>query len=162
MDSMKAAAAAVCAVSAGSAVIEWLFGGTGLKQQLKFILDLILAIVVISPFVSGGMDIHLPQVNTFDLGGYGYSQELYMDALAEQTQQNVSEVLREQIEAAGITCEDIVPEVNISEDMCIDIVRVVLTADDFAAAAGIVRDSLGADTEVVDGAERETETAAWK
>lgn len=153
MDDIKTAAAAICAVSAGSAVIEGIFGGTQLRQQMKLLMDLILAILLISPFVKGGMDLQLPRINTFDLGEYSYSQELYMEALAEQTRENVSGVLREQIEAAGIACGDIVPEVNISEDMCIDIVRVVLSADDFSAAAGIVRDSLGADTEVVDGAE---------
>ncbi len=160
MDRIKTAAAAICAVSAGGAVISGLFGGTPLKRQMKLLLDVILAIVLISPFTGGGPAIDLPEVCTFDMGDYGYSRELYIEALREQTAANVAEVLREQIEAAGIECGEIEPEVNISEDMSIEIVRVVLTADDAAAAAEIVKDSLGADTEVVDGAERETEAAA--
>lgn len=162
VDGIKTAAAAICAVSAGGALICGIFGGTVLRRQLRLLLDIILAIVLTAPFAGGGTEAEIPEVCTFDMGEYNYSQELYKEALREQTAENIAELLRQQIEAAGIECGEIEPEVNISEDMSIDIERVVLTAEDYSAAAEIVKDSLGADTEVADGAERATQAVSWE
>ena len=57
----------------------------------------------------------------------------------------------QQIEAAGIKCEKIETEVNISETNSISISSVTIRADNFEAAAKVVRNSLGAETEVYNG-----------
>lgn len=151
MEGLNSAVRAICAVSAVMCVVEALAGGTRLKGQLRLILDLILALVLTAPFVKGGMDLQLPVIDQADLSAYGYSQEVYLAQIKAQSEENIASVLAEQISGAGISCEKVSVEVNISPDLSIDISKVELKTDSFSQAAEVVRSSLGAETEVVDG-----------
>ncbi len=151
MEGLNSAVRAICAVSAVMCVVEALAGVTRLKGQLRLILDLILALVLTAPFVKGGMDLQLPVIDQADLSAYGYSQEVYLAQIKAQSEENIASVLAEQISSAGIACENVSVEVNISQDLSIDISKVELKTDSFSQAAEVVRSSLGAETEVVDG-----------
>lgn len=151
MEGLNSAVRAICAVSAVMCVVEALAGGTRLKGQLRLILDLILALVLTAPFLKGGMDLQLPVIDQADLSAYGYSQEVYLAQVKAQSEENIASVLAEQISGAGIACENVSVEVNISPDLSIDISKVELKTDSFSQAAEVVRSSLGAETEVVDG-----------
>ncbi|MBP3250251.1 MAG: hypothetical protein J6M48_07875 [Ruminococcus sp.] len=151
MEGLNSAVRAICAVSAVMCVVEALAGGTKLKGQLRLILDLILALVLTAPFVKGGLEFELPVIDQADLSAYGYSQEVYLAQVKAQSEENIASVLAEQISGAGIACENVSVEVNISPDLSIDISKVELKTDSFSQAAEVVRSSLGAETEVVDG-----------
>lgn len=151
MEGLNSAVRAICAVSAVMCVVEALAGGTRLKGQLRLILDLILALVLTAPFVKGGIDFQLPVIDQADLSAYGYSQEVYLAQVKAQSEENIASVLAEQVSGAGISCENVSVEVNISPDLSIDISKVELKTDSFSQAAEVVRSSLGAETEVVDG-----------
>ena len=151
MEGLNSAVRAICTVSAVMCVVEALAGGTRLKGQLRLILDLILALVLTAPFVKGGMDLHLPVIDQADLSAYGYSQEVYLAQVKAQSEENIASVLAEQLSGAGISCENVSVEVNISPDLSIDISKVELKTDSFSQAAEVVRSSLGEETEVVDG-----------
>ncbi|MBQ8960803.1 MAG: hypothetical protein IJ071_06245 [Ruminococcus sp.] len=151
MEGLNSAVRALCAVSAGICMVEALAGGTKLRAQLRLILDLILALVLTAPFVSGGLDFRLPAVNEADLSAYGYSQEAYLAQMRAQSEENIASVLAEQIAAAGISCEKVSVEADISPDMSIYITKVELETDSFSEAAQVVKSSLGAETEVVNG-----------
>ena len=76
--------------------------------------------------------------------------EIYNEELKRQSAEKYFFfVLRDQIAGAGINCDKIEIDVNISEDSIISISKVIITADDFEAAASIVRSSVGSETEVV-------------
>lgn len=154
MEEFKRAVMAICIVSAAVSLIGNLVSGSKLRNQMQLLLNLILAVVVITPFIRGASELELPDVSGFDVPDHSYSLELYNENLRRTTSENVSAVLYEQITAAGIKCEKIETEVNISEDGSIFISRVALSADNFKAAAEIVRSSLGAETEVVDQEEQ--------
>ena len=143
MENISSAAKALCGVSAGICLVEMLAGDTKLKGQLRMILDLLLALVIIAPFVKGGLSLELPRLNSADLGEYSYSQELYLSEMKARSEENIASVLREQIAAAGISCQDIRVEVNISDELCISISKVVLTSEDPQSAAVVVKSSLG-------------------
>lgn len=151
MEGLNSAVRAICAVSAVMCVVEALAGGTRLKGQLRLILDLILALVLTAPLVKGGLEFELPVIDQADLSAYGYSQEVYLAQVKAQSEENIASVLAEQISGAGISCENVSVEVNISPDLSIDISKVELKTDSFSQAAEVVRSSLGAETEVVDG-----------
>ena len=151
MEGLNSAVRAICAVSAVMCVVEALAGGTKLKGQLRLILDLILALVLTAPFVKGGLEFELPVIDQADLSAYGYSQEVYLAQVTAQSEENIASVLAEQISGAGISCENVSVEVNILPDLSIDISKVELKTDSFSQAAEVVRSSLGAETEVVDG-----------
>lgn len=151
MENFTSAVRAVCIVSAGICLIKNMTGGTKLKTHMELLLKLIFALVLLAPLVKGGIGLELPDFSGFSGGGQSYSTELYDNELIRQTSENISEVLQAQIEAAGLSCDKIVTEVNISEDSSISISRVIISSEQFEAAAEIIRSSLGAETEVVNG-----------
>ena len=71
--------------------------------------------------------------------------------IIENMVSGISDALYVQISNAGIICTEIETEVNISEDNSIFISKVTISADDFGTAAEIVRNSVGSNTEVVNG-----------
>lgn len=151
MDKFLTAVKGICIMSAAVFLMENLIGGTRLKNQVRLLLKLVFATALIYPFVKGGIRLELPDVSSYEYQNFSNMTELYNDELKRQSAENISSVLCGQIEAAGIKCEEIKTEVNISEDNIISISKVIITADDFEAAAEIVRNSAGSETEVVDG-----------
>ena len=115
---------------------------------MKLILNLILITAAAAPFFKGGIDFDLSGFGSYSNQDYGISQDIYNEELRRQTSYNVSAVLLQQINAAGISCEKIETEVNISADGSISITKVTIKTDNFKKAAEIVRSSLGSETEV--------------
>lgn len=148
MENVKSAVMAVCIVSAVKCLIESISGASKLKNQLAMLLNLLLAIVMISPFVSGILGFELPEISGYEFE-YDYSDDAYAQALADETADNIAGVLAEQIASAEIPCEKIEVAVNISPDYSISISSVTVTSEDFQAVSEIVRKSLGDGTEVV-------------
>lgn len=151
MDKFLTAAKGICLISAAIFLMENLIGGTRLKKQIRLLMKLIFAVALIYPFVKGGIEFEIPDISSYEYQDFSEMTELYNDELERQSSENISSVLLGQITAAGIKCEEIKTEVNISEDNIISISKVIITADDFEAAAEIVRSSIGAETEVIDG-----------
>ncbi len=151
MEDFKNAVMAVCIVSAGVCMIENMVSGTKLKSQMKLLLNLTVASVLIASFTKSGIAFELPDFRAYDTAEYGYSQEIYLEEMCRQTAENVSAILLEYLSAAGINCSKIETEVNISEDTSIFISKVTISADDFGKAAEIIRNSIGSDTEVING-----------
>lgn len=147
---------AVCIVSAVKFFVGQTAGGSKMKDQLKLMLDVLLALVLITPFAQGTGSFELPQIEQWEFDTYA-AQQLYDRAMTEEAARNIEDALRQQICAAGISCTDISADVNISADNCISISRVTVISDDFEAAALIVRNSLGSETEVVNGNIQETD-----
>lgn len=154
MEEFKNAVLAICIVSAAVSIIGNLVSGARLRNQIQLLLNLVLVVVVITSFIRGASELELPDVSRYDSPDHSYSLELYNENLRRTVSENISVVLSEQLAAAGIKCEKIETEINISEDGGIFISRVALSADNFKAAAEVVRNSLGAETEVVDQEEQ--------
>lgn len=151
MEDLVSAAGGVCAVTALICVMRMIAGGTRLKGQAELIAKLVLAASVISLFSEGTISFEVPDINYGSVQDFSASEQLYDDELIRQTGENISEVLRGQLEAAGIDAEKIETEVNILADGSIIINRVIISSADNEAAADIIRSSLGQETEVVNG-----------
>ena len=149
MEDFKNAVMAVCIVSAGVCMIENMVSGTKLKSQMKLLLNLTVASVLIASFTKGGISFELPDFPSYDADEYSYS--VYSEEMCRQTAENISGILLEHLSAAEINCSKIETEVNISDDNSIFISKVTISADDFGKAAEIIRNSIGSDTEVING-----------
>lgn len=149
MEDFKNAIMAVCIVSAGVCMIENMVTATKLKSQMKLLLNLTVATVLIASFTKGGISFELPDFPSYDADEYSYS--LYSEEMCRQTAENISDILLEQLSASGINCSKIETEVNISDDNSIFISKVTISADDFGKATEIIRNSIGSDTEVING-----------
>lgn len=149
MEQIKSSVIAVCTVSAAICIIESLVSGTRLKNQMKMILNLVLIAAAAAPFFKGGFDFDLSGLSSDYSLDYSHSQEMYHEELRRQTSYNISSVLLQQLKAAGILCEKIETDVNISDDGSISIIKVKIKTDNFKEAADIIRSSLGSETEVI-------------
>ncbi len=148
MEDFKNAVMAICIVSAGVCMIENMVSGTRLKSQMKFLLNLTVITVLIASFTKGSLNFEMPDIQSEDTE---YSQELYNNEICRQTAKNISSILSEQINNAGIICTEINTEVNISDDNSIFISKVIISADDFEKAEKIIKNNVGSNTEVVNG-----------
>ena len=151
METLKSSVIAMCALSAVSFMIEYLAGGTKLKDQMRFMIKLVTIIAVLLPFIKSGANMELPEITS---GNAYYDEntiEIYNEELRRQTSYNVSEVLLEHIRSRNIDCSKIETYVNILEDGSITISKVTIIADDFKGAEKIVKNCLGEETEVVNG-----------
>lgn len=151
MESFRYAVMAVSITCAAACLIGNLTSGTKMHKQIKMILDLVIAVVIVLPFANGAAGFELPEIGAHSAPDSRIAAELYNTSLCRETAGNVAAVLKGQISAAGIECGNIDIDVNISEDGSIFISRVILSGSDFEAAAEIVRNSLGAETEVING-----------
>lgn len=151
MEDLKNAVMAVCIVSAGVCMIENMVSGTRLKTQMKFLLNITVVTVLVASFTKGGIAFEMPDFTAYSQPEYENSQEIYNNEICRQTAENVSSVLYEKITSAGINCTEINTEVNISDDNSIFINKVIISTDDFGSAVEIVRNTIGSDTEVVNG-----------
>ena len=152
MESVRAAVIAVCTISAVKNIIGSIAAASKLKCQITLMLDLILAVVLLLPIVNGFKEFSFPEISDYQMAEYDSSNDVYADSLKMQTKKNVEDVLSEQMTAVGISCEKIDVEVNIFADHSISITKVTVTSEDFEAAAEIVKNSLGSETEVINGA----------
>jgi hypothetical protein len=150
MESITSLIKSVCIISGAICLVEILVSGTRFQNQIKFLLNLILITVILTPLVKGTYEFELPDIGEYN-DNYSDSENIYNEELKRQTSENISAVLMEQITAAGINCSNIDTNVNISESEGIFISSVTVSSDDFQAAAEIIRNSLGADTEVLNG-----------
>lgn len=151
MEELSAVIKSVCIISAAICLLEGITEGTRLKNQMKFLLNMIFVIVIAAPFLRGTATLELPDISRYTEPEYSDADELYREEMAEQTGLNISTVLRQQLEAAGVKCEDIQTDVNISETNSISISKVTVISSNFAAAEIIIRNSLGEETEVING-----------
>lgn len=151
MEGFKNSVLAVCIVSAGICAVENLVSAMRLASQVKMVLNLILALVIIAPLASGLPEISMPDFERYMTAESAYPEELYNEEICRQTAENIGSTLAVQISAADIEVYDIETEVNILQDGSIYISSVILSVSDFDRAAAIVRSSLGGDTEVING-----------
>lgn len=153
MEQFRAVIKSVCIISAAVCILDGLAAGTRFRNQMKFLLNLIFITVIAAPVLQGTFDFEMPELDRYMTEDYDSAGELYQEELRRQTGENISAVLMQQLEAAGIKCTGIETDINISETNSISISSVTVSADDFGAASEIIRSSLGGDTEVINGIE---------
>lgn len=150
MEGLNAVIKSVCIISAAICLIEGLSAGTRFKNQVRFLLDLIFVTVIVTPVLKGSFEFEMPDIEQYLTIDYSESEGIYQEEIKRQTEENISSVLMQQLEAAGINCSSIETNINISETNSISISSVTVNADNFEAAAEVIRNSLGAETEVFD------------
>ena len=149
MSDITTAVRTICLMAAGIGLLENITSGTKLRTQMEFILKLVLAAAIAAPFVSGSFDLSDISINSIS-EAEDYT-DVYQQELAAQTSQNISDVLSAQLKAAGIAVGNIRTEVNISQDGSISINKVIVETEEPEAAARLIRNSLGQETEVING-----------
>jgi hypothetical protein len=150
-DNMLKAVRSICYVSVGIFLLRLVTDGTKLKKQAAFVMKLVFAVVFASTVIRGFNEFEFPEIGQYEASDYSQAANRYRQEVAEKAAENISDVLRSQLEAAGIDVKELQTEINISEDGSIDISRVIVSSADPAAAAELIRKSLGHETEVING-----------
>lgn len=150
-DNMLTAVRSVCYVSVGIFLLRLVTDGTKLKNQAAFVMKIVFAVVFVSTVIRGFKVFEFPEIGQYEASDYSQAADRYRQEVAEKAAENISDVLCSQLEAAGIDVKELQTEINISEDGSIDISRVIVSSADSAAAAELIRKSLGHETEVING-----------
>lgn len=147
METCRQAALCACAVSLAYGILTHMLPADRFAKQLRLIMTLVLLIALIQPFV--GRTVSLPTLGLPEDTREAYAQQ-YTDALARQTEEELGETLRQQLEAAGIACQELQVGIHIDRQGGIDIREVRLQCADFQAAAALLREALGTDTTITE------------
>lgn len=151
MEGIKSTVIAICAVSAARCIVGNAAATSKLKSGLTTIFNLLLALIMITPFAQGTICLELPDISDYSYPVADYGDDAYAMALKSETEANITAVLQQQFDSAGINYELIETNVNISADYSISISSVTITAKDYEAAALMVKNCLGMETEVING-----------
>ncbi len=151
MEELKSTIRNICILSVGICVLKYLISGTKLAKQMELIFRIVCVIVIAEPLLKHGLHIELPDFSEYLDRNYTITETEYNEELKKQSAENIEQVLEQQITASGVKCEEIDVNINIMSDNSILINKVTVRADDFARAEEIIKNSLGADTEVENG-----------
>lgn len=157
MDMLRGAAASACFLGIVFSVMENMIPSEKFAKQIKVIFSLILALVIIPPFI--GAEIDIPD---FDISGA--EQEDYSKIteirLEEEICSNICDSLTQMLHGYEIYPEKISVDINNSADGSISITKAEITLDSSekaAAAEKIISEALvGADVSVkIEGSEKQ-------
>lgn len=152
MEEIKTAIKTICILTVSICMTEYLTSWTRLKNQMKYILNGIFILVLIVLIINVVSSAELPSLGDYtEINSTYDSNELYISEMKAQTEANITLVLQQQLDAFGIKYEKIETTVNISETNSISISKVTVTAEDFKSAERIIKNSLGEETEVING-----------
>lgn len=147
METCRQAALCACAVSLAYGILTHMLPTDRFAKQLRLIMTLVLLIALIQPFA--GRTVSLPALGLPEDTREAYAQQ-YTDALARQTEEKLGETLWQQLETAGIACQELQVRIHIDRQGGIDIREVRLQCADFQAAAALLREALGTDTTITE------------
>ncbi len=152
MEEIKTAIKTICILTVSICMTEYLTSWTRLKNQMKYILNGIFILVLTVLIINVVSSAELPSLGDYtEINSTYDSNELYISEMKAQTEANITLVLQQQLDAFGIKYEKIETTVNISETNSISISKVTVTAEDFKSAERIIKNSLGEETEVING-----------
>lgn len=151
MEGIKSTVLAICAISAARCIVGNAAAASKFKSGLTTMFNLLLAMIMITPFAQGTISLELPDISDYSYPVADYGDDAYAIALKSETEANITTVLEQQLDSAGINFELIETNVNISADYSISISSVTITAEDYEAAALMVKNCLGMETEVING-----------
>lgn len=151
MESIKSTVMAICTISAARSIVGGLLSASKLKSTVILMLDLFLALTLITPIAQGTFAFEMPDLTDYSFTSADLENDSYASAIKAETEKNINDILEQQLEGAGIIFSSVETDVNISADYSISISSVTIRAEDFLSAAIVVKQSLGLETEVING-----------
>ncbi|MBE6857370.1 MAG: hypothetical protein E7500_08135 [Ruminococcus sp.] len=160
MEEIKTAVKTVCILTVSICMTEYLTSWTRLKNQMKYILNGIFILIFTVLVINTVSSVQLPSLEDYaEIQSTYDSNELYISEIKAQTEANITLVLQQQLDSYGIKYENIETTVNISETNSISISKVTVTAEDYKSAERIIKNSLGEETEVINGDNKDIQRA---
>lgn len=156
MEAVSESIKAVCCISVGIFIIDFLCSATRFKNQMKFLLSMVFLAVLITPIASGVQNIDLDCLdNIVNTESCEASAEVCNNVMKCEVEKNIAEVLRAEFERKGINNSEMKIDVNISETNSIDIKRVTINTKQYSEAEQILNEQLGGEVEIINEAESE-------
>ncbi len=127
MNTFKEVITTVCLAGIGTAVYKMLVPSGTFEKQLKLLISLFLILGVISPFVSGDINLSIPtSENIVETSEYITLQNSILENMAVNAQDNLSRELGRILSQEGIETTEILAKINISPTYSISIIEVKL------------------------------------
>ena len=153
METIKAAVAAACFVGIAISAADIIKPSEAFNKQVKFIFTLIFLISILTPFISGSVNLTLSAIDTEP---FLYRRERFDARLDGEmkrlTEEKLAEAVGDKLKAEGLDWKIIKVNVNISDnsDISINYVRLVLAdGTDTERVARIVSEFLSIDSDKI-------------
>ena len=153
MDKLSEFVKTGCFAAIAFFIIENLISVTTIKGQMKFLLSLIFITLTASFFSGVDFKSISFEQNLWDNESYAASAEMCNTLLEKQISDNLSEVIGDELNNAGIKNSRLDFEINISQTNCIDISKVIINTMQYTDAENILRSRLGEEVEIINEAE---------
>ena len=148
METIRNTVMSACIAAACISLLGGMTAGTKLGRCVRFIGELVMALILITPFTGGAAVSEYPfTAETFPLCTDDIS-ERYRETVCYEAEEKLRAAICAALDKAGADYESIAPELHISEDWSISIDRVRIKAGS-SGAEEVIRAYLGEETEIV-------------
>lgn len=142
-----------CFVSLAISFIDMICPEKKFDKQLKVIFSLVFVITLINPFIKGDIILDFPEFDTIS-SDVLQEEWSYNDEVIRQIEMNISEGIKNELEAKEIYTEQISAIVNISDNNSITISKIIFYTENSGDEEKIkseIKRILGDETEIIRG-----------
>lgn len=121
-----------CFISIAISMFDMITPEGKFKKQIRLIFALVFIIAIMNPLLHGHIDFSLDdKIDIRETSEYLMVTDTFYNSLAEKYSNNIEHVLNEKLLINEIKAKEILVNVNINEDNCIDIneVKIVLAIE---------------------------------
>jgi hypothetical protein len=93
MESIKSTVMAICAISAARSIVGGILSDSKLKSSVILMLDLFLALTLITPIAQGTLAFEFPDLSYYTYTSEDLENDAYGAALKAETEQNINDIL---------------------------------------------------------------------
>lgn len=138
----------ICLLAIALSIAEGLMPSEKFAREIKIIFGLILIIGIAKPVAGVFHGLSFPDTTSADIQIENI-QKNTNSILENSIENNLCNEIKSMLSERGITSTEIYVNVNISEDFCISFNEVSLNCDNFSLAEGIIHETFGNETEVI-------------
>lgn len=118
-----------CFISIAISMFDMITPEGKFKKQVRLIFALVFIIAIMNPILHGDLDLNIgDKIDIKETNEYLMVTDTFYNSLAENYADNIEQILNQKLLINEIQTKEILVNVNISEDNCIDIneVKIVL------------------------------------
>lgn len=130
-----------CSLGIVFSVVTSIIDISKFEKELRLMFITIVLITIVKSLFN--LDLSILKDVSLDTNPYTVEEISTEDCIVQQIASNLEDSIKLLLEENGLVCENISVSINITEDNCISINKVVLTTNDFEQAKSLIFENFG-------------------